>query len=135
MKYALIINIIWSLLLTVVFSILLISSYSHIRAIIVFLCVGYVITAFQAFLNKRWAVLISIVVAILILIRWLPMVVLNFWMFYSEDALYLDSPGTIFIVLINSVLLVLPATILCLLYLFNWRAVWLLIAKNKATVY
>lgn len=131
MKYALIINIVWSLLMTVAFSYLLIGSYSHIRAAIVFLCIGYVIIAFQAFFKKRWALLISLLVVVLVLLRWLPMVILNFWMFYSEDALYVDSPATIFIVLIYTVLWVLPATILCLLYLYNWRTVWQLIGGHQ----
>ena len=105
------------------FSSLLLGLYSHGRAGIVLLSVGYSVVAIQALRHKRWAIIISIIVAFLLMIRWLPMVIMNGWMFITGDELYLDSPATIFIVLIYTVLFAIPSTVLSVIYTFKYKTI------------
>lgn len=91
------------------------------------LVVGYVVIAVFTLLGKRWAWGISVIVAFSLMIRWLPMVLINAWMFISGHELYQDSPATIFIVLLYAVLFAIPATFLCGLYIWQRKRIWQLI--------
>jgi len=131
MKVALTLNVLWSFLMTIAFSYLLIGAYSSLRAILVVLCICYIITAFNALFKKRWAVIISVLVAGLLMFRWLPMVVINIWMFSTGHPLYADSPGTILIVLINAILFAIPSTLLCVFYFVNRKKFGSWLADNN----
>ena len=65
---------------------------------------------------EPWVV--ALVVPVVICARWLPMVALNLVAFARDDPLYLDSPGTIFIVAIDALVLIVPSLILIALF---WR--------------
>jgi hypothetical protein len=47
-----------------------------------------------------------------------PNVIYNFVLYFRDDPLYLDSPGTILVVGVKAILFVIPA--LCILALLPW---------------
>jgi hypothetical protein len=94
MKTALRINVGWGVVLLAAFAYLAVGRYSPTRGVMVALSVAYAIIGILALRRQRWAVAVSVGVAILIMIRWLPMVVVNFWMFAASHDLYRDSPAT-----------------------------------------
>lgn len=102
------------------------------RFVVFVVALTYVGVSFVALRGRVWALLTSIGVAAVLLVRWLPMVVTNFRMYLEDHPLYLDSPGTILIVAINAVLFVIPALLLLLLYLFQWRKVVSLIRYSAS---
>jgi hypothetical protein len=85
------------------------------RLIIFLISVAYIYVAYQAISYKRWAVIIVTISILLLLIRWLPMVLVNFYMFFTGAELYLDSPATILVVIPLALLFALPS-----LLLFCW---------------
>ena len=127
MKTALRINVGWGVVLLAEFAYLALGRYSHTRGVMVALSVAYAIIAILALRLQRWAVAVSVGVAILLMIRWLPMVVVNFWMFAAGHKLYQDSPATIFIVVVYAVVFAAPATLLSTLYVFKRKELWRLI--------
>lgn len=116
-------NVAWAGLMWLAFAYLLISSPTGPRAVVVAALSVFVAVAFLALRGKRWALLFSLCVAILLLVRWLPMVVVNFWMFFTDHPLYLDSPATIFVVAVNAMLFAVPALVLVGLFSAQWRQV------------
>lgn len=109
-------NLAWSFLMLIAFGLLALFGPNMSRSVI-FLASGlYAANSFFALHRRRAALIINVVVAALLLIRWLPMVSLNFYMFASGHELYLDSPATIFVVAIYAILFAFPACLLCSLY-------------------
>ena len=123
LKRTLLVNVGWALLLTIVFALLFVRNPSFLHAIVLGLGALFVLVALLAVRGRPWAVVISMLVAVALLVGWLPMVVLNFWMFLTNHPLYLDSPGTILIVAVYAALFVLPSLILVALYAVQWRSV------------
>ena len=105
------------------FMVLAVFGPSTPRFVAVLVTLAYLGVAFAALRRTVWALLISIGAAAILLVRWLPMVVTNFYMYLDDHPLYVDSPGTIFIVAINALLFALPAALLLILYLVQWRKV------------
>jgi hypothetical protein len=93
------------------------------RLVVFVVALAYVGVSLTALRSKVWALLVSIGVAAMLLARWLPMVIINFRMYLDDHPLYVDSPATILIVGINALLFVVPATLLLLFYLIQWRKV------------
>jgi len=123
LKRTLQLNVAWASLMWLAFFILFVSAPSVPRAAILVALSAFIAVAFLAVRGSRWALVLSICVAVLLLVRWLPMVVVNFWMFFTNHPLYLDSPATIFIVGINAMLFAIPAAILLTLASLQWRQV------------
>src|SRR5688572_14654652 len=123
------INLAWSIVMLCAFTVLYVGGPNSARETLILLSVAYVAVATVARRHKRWAVATSVVVAALVTLRWAPMVGYNWWMFFGGHELYLDSPGTIIIVAIYSLLLALPATGLLVGYVANGRALLTLVAK------
>lgn len=98
--------------------------YSDPRAILLTLGVAYTVVSLFALVGKGWAIGISVIIAILLMIRWLPMVAINTWMFMSGHDLYRDSPATILVVFSYAVVFAIPSTILCGLYLVQRKQIW-----------
>jgi hypothetical protein len=48
-------------------------------------------------------------------------VLYNFYLYFSDDPLYLDSPGTVLVVVIPAVFVLLPAVVVLALLVRNWR--------------
>jgi hypothetical protein len=59
--------------------------------------------------SKRWAWWACCVPSILVLLLIAPTVLFNFYLFIIGDDLYLDSPGTILVVAVITILFVFPA--------------------------
>jgi len=131
MKVSFIINIIWSLVMVIAFASLLFGEYSHAKAILFGLGLVYFALAILAFRGNRWAIILSVLTAFLLMLRWLPMVLVNAWMFKTGHPLYLDSPGTILIVISYTVVFAVPATLLSILYSFQYKKLLKLFRKQE----
>ena len=81
---------------------------------------SYAAVAFAAVEEKRWAFVICFLVAVGLLVFWLPWVVLNFHAFVTDDPLYQDSPGTILVVAVNALIFCLPALMLVVAYILRF---------------
>jgi hypothetical protein len=133
MKTTMIINFLWSLIMVSAFAYLVHGRYSDPRAILLTLGVAYAVISFFALVGRRWAIGIPVIIAILLMIRWLPMVGINTWMFMSGHELYQDSPATILVVLSYAVVFAIPSTILCSLYLVQRKQIWGIL-RNGASI-
>jgi hypothetical protein len=123
LKLTLRINLAWACVMALASLALIVPGASVSQWLAFVLLLVYVGVSFAALRRRSWALLISIGVAVVLLIRWLPMVLINFGMYFQDDRLYVDSPATIFIVAIYALLFALPALILCVLYAVQWRKV------------
>jgi hypothetical protein len=122
LRFTFVLNLCWAICMLLAFIALVIGGSNLPRVVLLVLATAYVWLALQARLRKPWAVGVSICIAVALMFRWLPMVVVNFLMFYAEDPLYLDSPATILVVITYAVLFALPATVLVLAYGLQWRS-------------
>lgn len=77
----------------------------------------YAALSLAAFRRKRWATYLALLPPVLSLLAVGPNVVYNFYAFLTDDPLYLDSPGTIFIVGIEAIIFIIPAIIILVLSL------------------
>ena len=91
------------------------------RLIVLSLSLAYIYVAFAGVDRKRWAVFFILLVSLLIFIRWVPMVTLNFYMFLDGHELYLDSPGTILVVIPLAVIFAFPSLIMIIAIALNFR--------------
>ena len=112
------IQITWSFLLLLIFGVASMRgfitedgvAYTHLFLFLVSMV--YIGAAFQCQYNNRVAWWMAIPVPALFLLMYLPMVLHNFALFFAGDALYLDSPATIFVVVIDALVFVMPALII-----------------------
>lgn len=124
MKNTLRLNLAWSLLIFAAFTYLAVGGYNDTRGALLIAASGYVGASIAALRGHRWAVGFTVIVSTLLSVRWLPMVVVNLWMFVSGHELYQDSPATIFIVVVYAVVFAIPSTVVCALFLFNRKELW-----------
>jgi len=115
-------NVIWSVTMLSAFAWLYVASPSDARQTLLLLSTANIGIAFLARQGQRWAIALSIAVATLLFLRWAPVVAINWWMFFTGHQLYRDSPGTILIVGIMTLLFALPATVLLVGYALNRHA-------------
>ncbi|MGH8243648.1 MAG: hypothetical protein ACRETY_09890 [Steroidobacteraceae bacterium] len=113
---------------------LAIGSYNNTKGTLLAAAVAFVVTSRVALRNRRWAICLAVFIAMLVMVWWLPMVIVNIWMFLSGHELFKDSPATIFIVLVGAILFAIPATILCVLYVLNRNELLLLLRNRLETV-
>jgi len=132
LKQVLQINLGWSLLMLVSFAYLGLGRYSHPRGVMLALAAVYAIVAILALRQQRWAVAVSIVVAAILMILWLPMVAVNFWMFITSHELYQASPATIVIVGGYAIVFAVPATLLCTLYFVKRKDLRLMLQPGSS---
>lgn len=95
---------------------------------------SYAAVAYAAVEEKRWAFAICFLVAVGLLVFWLPWVVLNFHAFVTDDPLYQDSPGTILVVAINALVFCLPALMLVVAYSLRFGLLLRYIRGQHVTV-
>ncbi len=124
MKNILRFNLAWACLLVAAFLVLFLGGPSYGRAVPLaaaglFAGISYV--ALNA--PRRWALVLVIATALLLTAGKLPAMMGNFWMFATDHPLYLASPATIFMVIIDAMLFVLPAFILLMCHVVRWRDV------------
>jgi hypothetical protein len=89
----------------------------HLNGAIKFLIgsVVYGALSIAAFQGKRWAWWLSLVPPLYFVVCTGPWVAYNFYEFFTDHPRYLNSPGTIFIVVINLLMLLLPAVLILIL--------------------
>jgi len=68
-----------------------------------------------ALLGKSWAIGVSVVMALLLMVRWLPVVSMNTWMFVTGQELYRDPPATTLVVISYAIVFAIPAAFLSIL--------------------
>jgi hypothetical protein len=121
-------NLAWACLMALAFTCLTAFAPSIVRAAFTLASFAFVGISVLAMRHSRWAVVLVLLVAALLLIRHLPPVILNGWMYFTDHPLYLDSPATILIVAIHAVIFALPALGLVALYAYRWRDLRALLA-------
>lgn len=109
---------------------LAVSGYNSTRGALLVAATAYVASSIAALRGYRWAVVLAVVVSTLLLIRWLPMVVVNFWMFISGHELYQDSPATIFIVAAYAVVFAIPSVAVCTLLALSRKELWFMLSRS-----
>ena len=102
----------WSALLVCVFGYSVTVRLSAGTVLLLGMVLGYAGIASLALKKHKSAVAGSVVAAIVVAGRWLPMVLLNLWLFMSGDARYRDSPGTILGVVLYALIFAIPSTFL-----------------------
>lgn len=125
-------NLAWSIAMAMAFALLFIGAASLPRFAVIVLAVLYVCVSIAAIRLMRWCLLTVILVAVLLTIRWLPMVLMNFWMFFTDHPLYIDSPATILIVGMNALLFAFPGLLLFSLYVVQWRSMLLIFQGSRS---
>jgi len=75
----------------------------------------YAALSIAAFQGQRWAWWLTLVPPALVAICVGPWALYNFYAFLTDHPLYLDSPVTIFVVAINSIVLLVPAVLVLVL--------------------
>jgi len=75
----------------------------------------YAALSVAAFQGQRWAWWLTLVPPALVTICVGPWAIYNFYTFLTDHPLYLDSPATIFVVAINSIVLLVPAVLVLVL--------------------
>jgi hypothetical protein len=119
-------NFAWAVLMLVALDALVLLRWQASTAdgalLVLFLAaLAYAAVAFAAVEDHRWALAVSFLAAIGLLVFWLPWVVLNFNAFLKEDPLYQNSPGTILVVAVNALIFCLPALLVVLAYTLRFR--------------
>lgn len=108
-------NRLWSILLLVP-CLLLVSHPKAGNILLVLIAGGYVYVAALAVRGERWAIILSVIAAILTFVRWTPMVIVNVVAFVLGHELYRDSPGTIIVVIPLAIMFMLPSIFFCWQY-------------------
>ncbi len=112
------IQIAWSFLLLFVFGMATMRGFgasgkvSYIHLFLAVVAMVYVGAAFLCQYNNYIAWWVALPIPALLLFMYLPPVFHNFAMFLTGHELYLDSPATVFIVLIYALVLVMPALLI-----------------------
>lgn len=130
-------SLVWSLVVASHYLLLLINAPTTYRATLLGLALCFVISSIAALQRHRWAVLLSMLFTIALAIRWLPMVVVNYWLYLTREPLYLDSPATIQLVHPKAALFAVPAVILLILYVCQWQRIggWLKSPRTAAQLF
>ena len=120
-------SLVWSLIVASHYALLLIGAPSTYRATLLGLAFCFVISSIAALQRYRWAVILVLLFTIAVIVRWSPMVVVNYWLYLVRDPVYLDSPATIQVVNRQALLFVVPAVMLLVQYVYQWRRIggWL----------
>lgn len=109
-----IIQLLWALFFVRTFGRWAFATGGIVGVSLVVISILYLAAAIACLKNSRIGWVIAIVIPILPLVRWAPMVFVNFWMFFNGHELYQDSPATIFIVAMNAFMFVIPGVLIYL---------------------
>ena len=123
-----IIQAIWTIqLILVSFIVLLHPSFSIVKVIVPLFALSFVYSTIGISLNRKHAWIASIT---LLTLYWLTMgwqAIISFFLnnhaFFTNHPLYIDSPATILVVYAGAIFGILPAGILTLLYIFNYKQI------------
>lgn len=117
------VSLVWSLVVASHYALLLIGAPSTYRAILLGLAICFAISSIAALQRYRWAVFLVLLFTVAVVVRWSPMVVVNYWLYLMGDSVYLDSPATIQVVNRQALLFVVPAVVLLVQYVYQWRRI------------
>ena len=112
MGVAKVIQLLWALFFVLAIGLRAFASGSIAGVFIGVISVAYLAASVACLGNVRIGWFVALVIPILPLLRWTPMVIVNFWMFFTGHELYQDSPATIFIVAMNAFMFVLPGMLI-----------------------
>jgi hypothetical protein len=96
----------------------------------VFLSLG-VALSFLTYRDVRIAWKLCLLLAVLAILRFLPWVAYNVYLFLSGGSPYVDSPGTIYVVVTEAILFVIPASAVLILAYLARRDLKGLLFKGK----
>jgi hypothetical protein len=85
---------------------------------------AYAVLVVVAFRGSIVSLRIAVLPPLLFLLWWAPWVAYNFWAFATNDPLYVDSPGTILVVLPFAILIVWPTSVVLGAYSYRFRPVF-----------
>lgn len=120
MKSALKFNRLWAVVLMVLHGIWSFGTFP--RVYIFFASIIYGIISIRAYKLERWAIAAVLIFVTICMLKWLPMVAINFYMFYAGSELYRDSPATILVVGVYAFLFAAPSSILFLWFVCCYKA-------------
>ena len=106
------IQILWAMFFVLIIGVRGLASGSAIGVALGATTVVYLVATIACLFNHRMAWFVAIALPILPLMRWLPMICLNLFMFLTGHEPYQDSPGTIVVVAIYAVVFVAPAVLI-----------------------
>ena len=119
MKAIRVIQLIWAALLVTLLFIELLAVNVVANGLLLLLAITYLFACIVIALgSNRVAWLIAVLVPVIFCARSLAMVTRDVVAFAKDDPLYLDSPATIYIVVVYALLFVFPSLILIVLF---WR--------------
>lgn len=118
-------NLVWS---GVLLAMILPNTVANFPAIVPLIVLGLALlhlgVSILAVRRNRIALRLVIVAPVLAILRWLPVVVINWWMYEAGDPLFQDSPGVNIIVVLIAIVFVIPPGIFCAMYFKHRRAIW-----------
>ncbi|MGB7325087.1 MAG: hypothetical protein WBD31_09460 [Rubripirellula sp.] len=127
-------QLIWSAFFVLIIGSRAIVSGSTAGVLFGVVSVVYFVASLVCFANSRLGWVVALVVPAFPLLRWTPMVAVNFWMFFTGHELYRDSPATIFIVAINAIMFVLPGLLIYLCLFVDRKRFLVLMRRTITTV-
>jgi hypothetical protein len=83
----------------------------------------YLAISFLAVRQNRVAVIVVFIFSGLFMLRWLPMVIFNFFLMGIDDPVYLDSPATGLIVIIYALFFAFPSAYIFFSGLYHYQTV------------
>lgn len=81
----------------------------------------YLVISFFAVRKNKVSIFLVFLVSGLVMLRWLPMVMFNFYLSEIDDPVYLDSPGTIIVVFIYGLFFAFPSAYIFFSGLYHYQ--------------
>jgi len=108
MKTAAVIQMLWSWFLLFFVGLPSLRAGNTFDVVTTTLTVTFAVAAYGCTKGNRFAWMAALALSLLPLIRWLPVVAINQWMFMTGHELYRESPATIYAVWHVAIVFVLP---------------------------
>jgi hypothetical protein len=123
-----IVQVIWTIQLILVSLIVLLHPlFSIVKIIVPLFALSFVYSTLGIISNRKraWIASISLLTLYWLIMGWQAIVsfFLNNYLFFTNHPLYIDSPATILVVYAGAIFGILPAGILTLLYIFNYKQI------------
>lgn len=119
MDFVLKFNRVWAFLLVIIFGLFALNG----TLLPVFVAaLVYLAVSFLAIRKNRVAVILVFIFSGLFMLRWLPMVMFNFYLSSIDDPVYLDSPATILVVFIYALLFAFPSAYIFFSNLYRYKS-------------
>ncbi len=130
MDFVLKFNRVWAFLLVIIFGLFALNG----TLLPVFVAaLVYLAVSFLAIRKNRVAVILVFIFSGLFMLRWLPMVMFNFYLMGIDDPVYLDSPATGVIVIIYALLFAFPSAYIFFSGLYHFQTVCASVLRKSFT--